>query len=418
MCAHNYSRPLCLLLLLGGAAQAQTVHSLTLRDARARADAAALDSRLAATRIGEAEATRVGAGVWLPVNPMVNFDGRYSGNQPGVTVGRNEFGYGGGLNFLFDGFGAPSARIREAEQRVGAASAEAARVKLEARLLVTMSYVGTALARIQMEHAKESITLAERLVAAARERQAAGAGSAVDVTSAEAELAERRAQLQAAIGTETLEQLLLRELAGIPARGDLALGSDISEPAAAPEPERLLATAREQMPDLKVAYARLALLEAAHERLGREALPKLGGYVGVDTAPASPTFGLLGLQMEVPVAQRNQGPRAVNIAEQRTERTRIDFIIEHLELEVTHHREAHEAARKELDIIVHNGIPNAAERLRLVEEGWRAGRFDVFKVTSAANDLVRLKATQIDVLRRIWNQRLELERLIGGWSDG
>lgn len=395
--------------LLASTARAQSSVSLTLQQARARAESAAFEVRLSTSRVAEAEATRVGAGVWLPTNPMVNFDTRYGGAYG--------WGYGGAVNVLFDGFGAPSARLHEAEQRVGTALAEAQRVRLDAQLLATRSYVGTSLARIQMNHARESIALAASLVDAARERQKAGAGSAVDVTSAEAELAERKAQLQAAIGEETLEQLVLRQLAGIPVRGDLTLESSIDDPPEAPTPEELLALAREAMPDLKVAYARLALLEASNERLGREALPKLGGYLGIDTAPASPSFGMLGLQVELPVAQRNQGPRAVNVAEQRTERTRIDYIIEHLELQVFHHRTAHEAARAELHVLVTSGIPNAAERLRLVEEGWRAGRFDVFKVTTAANDLVRLKATRVDVLKRIWTQRLELERLIGGWGN-
>lgn len=400
------SGTLCLIALFGSSARAQGSVTLTLQEARSRADAAAFEVRISRSRILEAEATRVGAGVWLPTNPMVNFDSRYGGAWG--------WGYGGALNVLFDGFGAPSARLREAEQRVGAARAEAGRAQVDAQLLVTRAYVGTSLARMQMEHARESIALAASLVEAARERQKAGAGSAVDVTSAEAELAERKAQLQAAIGAETLEQLVLRELAGIPPRGELRLASTIDDPPAAPAPEQLLALAQEQMPDLKVAYARLALLEASHERLGREALPKLGAYAGVDSAPSSPPFGILGVQMELPLAQRNQGPKAVNVAEQRTEQSRIAHIMEHLELEVLHHRTAHEAARAELFVLVSSGIPTAAERLRLVEEGWRAGRFDVFKVTTAANDLVRLKASRVDVLKRLWSQRLELERLIGG----
>ncbi|MBL8949134.1 MAG: TolC family protein [Myxococcaceae bacterium] len=405
---------LSLLITLCSAAlpaAAQDTIALTLGDAREKATAHAIEARLAKTRIGEAEATRVGAGVWLPVNPMVNFDARHGGSfGPG---------YGGAVNVMFDGFGAPQARVREADLRVDTAEAEADKSKLESRLAATSSYVATALARLEMEHARESIALAERLVRAARERQTAGAGSAVDVTSAEAELAERKAQLHAAIATETLEQMGLRANVGLYSiSGTLALTSAIELPASAPEVATMLATAREKMPDLKVSQARLALLDAADERLSREALPKLGAYAGVDSAPASPIFGILGVQLELPIAQRNQGRRAVNAAEQRTERERLEYINQLLELQLSHRREAHEAARSELEVIVGSGIPNAAERLRLVEEGWRAGRFDVFKVTTAANDLVRLKTTRIDALRRIWGERLALERLIGGWVDG
>ena len=34
--------------------------------------------------------------------------------------------------------------------------------------------------------------------------------------------------------------------------------------------------------------------------------PKVGGYVGVDASPANPMFGMLGLAIELPVAQRNR----------------------------------------------------------------------------------------------------------------
>lgn len=387
--------------------------TLSLAEAHALAEANAADVRVAEARIAEAQATRVGAHLRLPNNPRLSIDGR-----PGLDrSSRGDVGYSASLDILIEAGGAPGARLGEADARTTLARQEASLVRLEARLRATSSYASMALDRLRIAHALEAVQLAERLVAAARERSAAGAGSDVEVTSAEAELAERRAEVLAAEADESLHQMELRWLLGLPAAKPLALSTPVDRPGEAPAVAALRGLAAEQRPDLAISEARLASLAAADVRLTKEAQPKVGLFGSVDASPASPLFGILGVSVELPLVQRNQGPRAVVAAERQTELERAHAIERRLTLEIGSRREVHEKSRAELAVLVATGIPAAQRRFALVEEGWRAGRFDVFRVTAAAHDLVRLKALRIDVLRRIWNERLLLERLTGGWKS-
>ncbi|HSI02941.1 MAG: TolC family protein [Myxococcota bacterium] len=388
-------------------------HTVSLAEVRSRAAARSPDVRQAMLRIREAEATRVGAGIIMPVNPRVQFDLR-----PGLNQGTGgTYGYGTMLDLLFEVSGAGGARVREADMRAAVARAQSALTTLEARLAATEAYVATALARKQLKYARDGLAIAERLTAVARERMAVGAGSEVELSTALAELAERRADVHAAESSEALQQMGLRLLADLSVDGPLQLASPVDMLSAPPEASALAEKARRTRPDLALIDARVALLHAADERLRKEAAPRVGFYGGLDAAPASPTFGFAGLSVELPVAQRNQGPRAVAAAETRTELEVAEMLLRRIDVELLHRRTAHEAARTELAVLADEGIPVAERRLALVEEGWRSGRFDVFKVQAAAENVVRLKALRLDVLQRLWRERLALERLVGGFPD-
>ena len=175
--------------------------------------------------------------------------------------------------------------------------------------------------------------------------------------------------------------------------------------------------AREELPDLGAIRARLLLLAASDERLKKEARPKLGARLGIDASPASPVYGIAGVSVELPFAQRNQGPRAVVAAERETELDRYDFTTSRLDLALRAIHGAYESNREELTVLTRDGVPAAEEHLRLVETGWRAGRFDIFRLTTAAQTLVRMKAARVGALERIWQQRMLLERWTGGSID-
>jgi outer membrane protein TolC len=267
-----------------------------------------------------------------------------------------------------------------------------------------------------VDHVLDTITLAERLMAAARERRGAGAASDIDVTSAAVELSERQAQLRAAHAERQRLEGELRYLLGLPAGTPLVLTSTVDGPAQAPALADLLASARGKHPDLAAIEARVNLLATSEERLKKEARPKVGVFGTVDASPASPVFGIVGMSVELPFFQRNQGPRAVAAAERNIELDRLEHTRRRIDqmIRVTH--ASHELRLGELDVLSREGIPSAEERLRLVEQGWRAGRFDVFRLVSAAQDLARLRFMRVDVMERLWQERLTLERLTGGWS--
>jgi outer membrane protein TolC len=157
------------------------------------------------------------------------------------------------------------------------------------------------------------------------------------------------------------------------------------------------------------------LLQATDERLEREVYPRVGLFTGVDAAPYSAMFWSVGASVELPVAQRNQGPRAVAAREIETERSRFELEQRRITREVTSARSAYEARRAELAVLADQAIPAAERNLTLIETGWRSGRFDVFRVTAASRDLVRSKGLRLDALEAAWMERIALEQAAGGW---
>ena len=117
---------------------------------------------------------------------------------------------------------------------------------------------------------------------------------------------------------------------------------------------------------------------------------------------------------ELPFAQRNQGPRAVAQAEIGAEQERLDLEMRRIARDVAAARTAYEGRRAELKVLDETALPAAQRTLELVEAGWRAGRFDLFRVTTAARDITRLRSRRLDAIEAAWLERIALFRAVGG----
>lgn len=392
-------------------APSRTPLVLSLDQALSRAEQTVPLLLTAQSAVREAEATRVGAGVRLPTNPRVSVDARRTSlRDSGAATG-----WAASAEIAVEVANAAGARIEESRRRVDIARSELNVSRLEARLLVFGAYAGTKLATVQVDQARQALTIAERLKAVATERLAAGAGSEIETTSAEVELAESRKELLEAESQQALAEQELRFLLALPSGPALSLTWAVDRPEPAPPVTVLIDAALKNRPDLQVIRDRVNLLEAANTRLGREAMPKVGVFGGVDASPNSPRFGLAGVSVELPIAQRNQGPRAVANAARQTELTRLEVERRGTEHAVRLTRSRFESHRAQLQVLATQGVPAAERRLSLVEGGWRAGRFDVLRVTAAARDLVRLRALWGNTLADLWEERILLERLVGTW---
>jgi outer membrane protein TolC len=175
-----------------------------------------------------------------------------------------------------------------------------------------------------------------------------------------------------------------------------------------------LTHAQTKHPDLIASQARLASLAASRDRLERETFPKLGLYAGVDAAPKSPVYGVLGISGEIPVAQRNQGPRAVVARATESEQTRREILRRRIAREITAAWGSHERRRTELEVLTRAALPAAERSFELAEAGWKAGRFDWFRVALAARDLIEVRQQRVEALAALWIQRLTLARARGG----
>ena len=386
--------------------------SLSLKEALDRAEQRGPEVLLAGRAVVEARALRVGAGVVMPANPRVTVDARplFTGGTPGTL------GYAASLEMLFDVGGAPRARVREAERAGDLAMADLALERLRGRVAAWIAYLQVRVAEMRIDETKSLVGIAERILRASRQRGAMGASGDIEETLATADLGQLRAAIESAARQREEHLSTLRDVLDLGSQ-PIVLTTALEEPPPPPDREALLRRAVDSRPELAQIRARLAYLDARYERLGRERFPKIGGYVGVDASPANPMFGILGLSIELPIAQRNAGPRAVTEAARGTEMERQELQARRILREVSALHAAYESRRAELKLIATTSVPAAERTLELVEVGWLAGRFDVFRVATAARDVARVRSARLDALEGAWLARIALDRAAGGTTQ-
>lgn len=400
------------LLTLPAAAE-----TLTLEQALSRARERAPEVQLAARIVDEAEASRVGAGVFLPTNPRLFADYRPMvvelPNQP--TEPRH--GYNIGINGDVEISGAGFARVEEAEKRVEIAKAELDWERRRATARAWVAYIDALLSQQRLDRIEESLGVQKRVAEAAKERVSAGVAGEPELTTVLVEVASVERDLIEAKRLQQATQLELANVLDAEAGATWVLAPTSLEPKDSPSEQELVDRALEARPELALVKARLALLETTESRLAREAFPKLGFNLGVDAAPASPVFGYAGLAIELPIAQRNQGARAVARAQQETEKARLQAQLRRVAREVALARRSYEARRQQVAVLTSQALPNARRTQDLIEQGWRAGRFDVFRLTTAARDTLRLEREHIETLLAAWTDWVELQRTSGGLKE-
>ena len=383
--------------------------ALSLPDALARAKAANPEVTRARFALREADAKRVGAGLVLPVNPRLQVDAR-----PLVSGGSGRMGYGAMLDFLFDIGGAPRARVREAERYSALARAELATSRSLARVRALSGYVAAQIAELRINEADLALVVARRVLDATERRVSAGAGSELDAASAQLQVAEVEAARMAFERDRANSQMDLRDALDLDANVPLTLTSPVAELPPVGDVQGLVQRALSTHPELKALQAKVALWSATEERLKAEVFPKVGFYAGLDAAPISPTYGVLGLSVELPVAQRNQGPRAQSA--RARELAEVDLSLESRQLAraVVAALGSYESSRLELERLSSLAVPAAERTLSFAEAGFQAGRFDVFRLLAAARDSLRVRASRIDAIEAAWIARIALERAVGG----
>ncbi len=391
---------------------AQTIPpaALSLPDVLAMARSRAPDVVMLRHAATEARARRVGAGLIIPTNPRLAIEGR-----PPVTGGTlGDLGYGATLDVVAEVGGAPRARVREADRTVDLAEADVATERLRARSAAWQAYVRAKIAEVRVQQTEMLIVSAQRIVDASKLRVSVGAAGDIEQEVAALDLAELHAGLVEAQREHEARFSDLREAIDMPADQSIVLTTPLGEPESVPPSEELLRQALRARPELAQTRARRALLDATGERLRREVVPRVGGYIGVDAAPVSPIFAVVGVSVELPFAQRNQGPRAAVEAAYATEVDRLSLLTRRIEREVASIYEGYKMRRSQYTILRDVAVPKAERALGLVEAGWRSGRFDVFRVATTARDVARARGRLIDALEAAHLDRVALDRAVGG----
>ena len=331
--------------------------------------------------------------------------------------------------------------------RAAQAGTAAASANLEAQAegvaaAAALSYVAAARAQAQLEARAADSALAADLLRIARDQLDAGVGVALDVTRAQSQLANVRAQiimarnerdrilleLRCVIGMPIHAPLELADsLAGmpvedLPAAGNAAGNAEASAAATATYREQrvssALSTALDKRPDLRALDALEAVQEQSGKAIRMERMPQLSltldhGVIGANTKRLLPTYSWgLALSMDIFDGYRRKARLEEQLAAVRETEARLRDLRAQSSLEVRSALLDLDAAREQVDA--------AAERLTLAnqevsqaEDRFEAGVSGNADVITALLSLNQARTLRNDALAAYQMARVALARAMG-----
>jgi len=393
------------------AVAAASAAALTLDQALSLAERASPLVRRARAERDAVAARDVGASLVMPANPVVAAG---AGPRRESDTGARGVQYFVHAEQAVEVGGQRGARrevvsraLRTAELRVDVARAET-------RARVRAAYVGAQLALARVDAAAEREALVAKLLEAVRARVAGGASSNVDLELARLERGSAaRARVDATLAA-TDAQARLRLLVGMPPAQRL----DLERRAVAPAPRAevlpaLLARAQARRAELAALASGVDEIDADIVRLRREAIPSPTLFVDVERDLPGQLFVGGGLAVPIPTWRRQQGELALARADRLRVLEERALVERDVALEVERAFQAEGAQREMAQLLDREVMPAAEAAVALMTEGWRAGKFDLFRLLQTSRDASEGRRLYLETLGLLWESSIALDRAVG-----
>jgi len=313
------------------------------------------------------------------------------------------------------------ARWRAAQSSVLAASADVQAQAEMAAATAAAVYVRAARAEAQLSSRRADSALAADLLRIARDQLQAGTGIALDVTRAESQLANVRAQIIGARNERDRGLLELKRAVGLSLDAPLTLTDSLAGMPVGdvpPDAASALTRATESRADVKALLAQETAQRAATQAIRWERTPQLGlvvdqGVIGKHWNRLLPTYSW-GVQLSVGLFDgfRREGRVQEQIANARETDARLRELRAQSALEVRAALLDLSAALEQVDAV--------RERLRLAEqevsqaqERFRAGVAGNGDVITALLSLNQARTLRNDALASYQGSRVALARAMG-----
>lgn len=385
---------------------------LTLDEAIARAEEASGLVRRTRAERDVVAARDVGASLLLPANPVVaGSAGPRREDDPGGRLAGTSYALR--LEQMVEVAGQRGTRRAEVARAVEAARWREAVARAEVRARVRAAYVGVQLAEAQSQAARRRVGLVQQLVDGVQTRVETGAGSSVDLQLARVERGRAVRERLTAELAKASALAELRVLVGLHAERPVEVTAAIGQPAPAAPLDALLVRARAQRAELKVLAASHDEVDATVVRLRREAIPSPTLFLDLQRDLPGQLYVGGGVALPLPAWRRNQGDLAVA----RANRARLDTDTEATEREIdaevatAYHGLA--ANLQIVDTLEHEVLPAAEAAVELTTQGWRAGKFDLFRVIQASREASEARRNQLESLGALWHAAIAVDRATG-----
>ena len=388
--------------------------SLSLDEALTRAETASVIVRRARAERALVASRDVGASLLLPSNPVAAFgagrrreviDG--TGRAQGLQMAAH-------LEQTFEVAGQRGTRRAEVARQLDAAGWRETAARVETRARARGAYIGTLLADAQLAAARRRIDLVHQLVEGVRTRVQSGAASSVDLHLARVEQGRAIRDRAAAEQSRAMALAELRVLVNLPPGTAITLTTVMGPPPArVASMSPLLERAQTYRAELKQISAERDATDAAITRLSREATPNPTLFVDYQRDLPGQTYLGGGVALPLPFFRRNQGELAVA----RSDRDRLgeESALAGREVAAEVERAFRSAAVQGelLHAIETEMLPAAESAVDLITQGWRAGKFDLFRVIQASREAAETRRDYLVALGALWEATIALDRAVG-----
>lgn len=257
------------------------------------------------------------------------------------------------------------------------------------------------------------------------ERQiAAGETAALTLRLAQAEVAQARQALVAAEQGSLSSRIRLAQLSGWPVAFPPLPAGGVDIPREPPPIERLNAVARERLPSLRTAQARIREAEARVSVADREAWlkPSLGVQYqreGNVSGEGATNIFMGVVSLPIPSFQRNQGDRA---------RSRADVVVAEAELDQTRRLLDGQIAEARSEVVAAAArakaygteiLPRFEENLALLRRSFELGEIDILALSTGRERFLRIQSDALLAQHDYFVALAGLERVVGVdlWHD-
>ena len=385
---------------------------LTLDQAVARAEEASGLVRRARAEREVVAARDVGASLLLPANPVLaGSAGPRHEDDPGGRLSGTSYALR--LEQTVELAGQRGTRRAEVARAVEVARWRESIARAEVRARVRAAYVGAQLAEAQAQAARRRVELVQQLVDGVQTRVDTGAASNVDLQLARVERGRAvRERLEAELAkARALAEL--RVLIGLGTERPVALTAEVGQHARVSSLDGLLVRARAQRSELKALAASHDEIDAALIRLRREAVPSPTLFLDLQRDLPGQLYVGGGVALPLPVWRRNQGELAVARANRARLDTETEATEREIDAEVATAYHGLEANLQIVDTLEHEVLPAAEAAVDLTTQGWRAGKFDLFRVIQASREASDARRNQLESLGALWQAAIAVDRATG-----
>lgn len=310
-------------------------------------------------------------------------------------------------------------RYRASKARVEAASADEMAVRNQTTATVIRAYTATQRARQMVETAEANIALARRIVQLARNQKEAGMATGLDVTRAEAQLAQENSRLIFAQQEQDRMQLELLRILNLGLNTTLELTDPlVYTPETAPTAAEALAAAKQSRPELRAQASRerAGSLNNSAAKLAR--LPSAQGFGEYGTIGTSLGAGLptrvVGIRVNIPLwdGGRRDAQRAEAASLLRQEEIRGRDVRQQVELEVRSSINLLKTA--DAQVRASTEVAALAEReVEQAERRFREGVASSVEIADAQARLSRAREAKVTAIYQHRVARAELGMAIG-----